>query len=723
MKVNKSTDVFNLMDTNGRREDIINAYEIYLKILQKIKTSADTNWAHFPKSLNQYKFYKLAIEKSKNTFEKHPKFDEFESTLKKHSDVKMAFNNKDEDKLSELLKEYTNLKIKDLDKYIESRARHYTNNLVKIGFTDSKRNISSVGMSYLNNSELSRDKFENLLPIKDGNLIFLRQLMKLKIFTKDYTKSYNPMLMAFNILLNEDKIDKEEFLKLVVMINPCFQITPDEILKNIKDKNSVMKKVEDYNTRLIKKSISSRQSKEFKEIGFSKKKKDLKNFKKFIKSGKKKSDTEIFLKFYLSLIEYKQTKKIDNLYRLYKEHKGVIDNAFTLDNHLFKFDKKKDDCKKFESNNKNNKIFNELELNSDFFTNFYIIYKTTTRINNIKEYSDTFCRLLNASGVVSFENGLVELKYKDLWKELFNEIKLDSLVYEKNEEKKAKKFKLNEGTLNSAFSDNIPISEILGVSNLDTVLKSINKKFKTDPTKEVKETLLNQTDVEFKNFIKKNFSLNTVIEILSLFEDRNNDDKIKNLVDCDASIPTIYEYMVGIAWFYISEDKYNLFESFNLSMDANFKPVIHAGGGEGDIIIDYPNETLMIEATLMNAQAQKRGEWEPVLRHATNLTIDKENKKVKTLFVATELDSNSINIWRNVATVPLESSKKEKNSNKKRLANNVTIMPIKNNELLSFLQKRISSRLLIKEIGESFEKLPRNFDESWRDKIINNFLD
>lgn len=88
------------------------------------------------------------------------------------------------------------------------------------------------------------------------------------------------------------------------------------------------------------------------------------------------------------------------------------------------------------------------------------------------------------------------------------------------------------------------------------------------------------------------------------------------------------------------------------------RPLSHATGGMGDIVINYKNLTLMLEVTLMNSQAQKRGEWEPVLRHATNLTVDEYPKNVITLFIADELDDNTVNIWRAVASVKLKASNK-----------------------------------------------------------------
>ena len=181
--------------------------------------------------------------------------------------------------------------------------------------------------------------------------------------------------------------------------------------------------------------------------------------------------------------------------------------------------------------------------------------------------------------------------------------------------------------------------------------------------------------------------------------------------------PAIYEYITGLAWYYVSDDKdYNLYDSFNLLMNADFRPETHAGGGEGDIVINYTNDVLMLEVTLMNKQAQKRGEWEPVLRHATNLTAINKPKKVRTLFIADELDENTINIWRAVASVPMRPTR---NLNSDTIAENVTIMPIKNEEMCQFLEdEKFSSKKLMSQINKSFEKLKRDFDDSWRDKIL-----
>ena len=118
----------------------------------------------------------------------------------------------------------------------------------------------------------------------------------------------------------------------------------------------------------------------------------------------------------------------------------------------------------------------------------------------------------------------------------------------------------------------------------------------------------------------------------------------------------------------------------------------------------------------MNTQAQKRGEWEPVLRHATNLTISEKPKKVFTFFVADELDNNTINIWKAIASVPLKSSQEIKY--KDITVKNVTIMPIKNKELNEFIVNNISEEIILSTIESSFEVHTNEFDLHWRNKIM-----
>lgn len=703
MQVRKETDVFNLMDTNGRRKDPINAYNIYLSILNDLANSGDSSWDRFPNSLNQYKFYKSAIEASPEIFTRHSKFDEVQHLIDSHSDVKQAFINKDSAQLNKLFKKYKNWNVKaKLDNPIEGRARHYTSNLVKIGFTDKNRKLSSVGLTYLNGYKLAKDAFEELLPIKDGNLIFLRQLMKLKVYTKDYSRSYNPMMMAFYLLLNSGRISQSTLLNLVVLLNPYKPINPEQVLNAAK--NDVTTLSENY--------IDFTQNPSYKKFSNISSQIDEKTFTHYIHNKKSNKNNQIYYNFYLAIRDFQDTGNINAIFDLYSKNTSAIDSAFGSGTHLFNWPRGRKNVTSFYHDNKDNKLLNSTNLNGDI----YLRYLISTRAVSVSEYSDTFRRVLNVSGIVSFDNGIAELMYKDLWNELFSQVNLKSLIFESYDKKQAKQEKINDDNLNSTFRNNISVAKIIGTADVEQVITNIKSKLHIATSEEVKHHLLSEKDKQFKSFVKINFSKDKVLKILKLFEDRTNDELIRKLVESNASVPTIYEYIVGLAWYYISDDSYNLYDSFNLSMNADFRPETHAAGGEGDIVINYSNDILMLEVTLMNKQAQKRGEWEPVLRHTANLTIDSAPKKVRTLFIADELDPNTINIWRAVASVPMRSSQSAKSD---LVANNITIMPIRNEELCTFLRKDISSKLLVQKISSSFEKLNQDFDESWRDKILN----
>lgn len=170
--------VFNLWDTNGRRADVINAFDIYLSILLEENNKENFEWSNFPSSLSQYNFYKHAIESSPDIFKEHPNFD-----LTYREEIK---------KFNEGFKSKLIVKVKPedvvlLDKQIEARARHYSSNLCKFGFANSKRIISNSGKSFLG-IDLKKDELESLLPLTSANIVVLRQLLKLRVYTKNIGK-------------------------------------------------------------------------------------------------------------------------------------------------------------------------------------------------------------------------------------------------------------------------------------------------------------------------------------------------------------------------------------------------------------------------------------------------------------------------------------------------------------------------------------------------------
>ena len=390
-------------------------------------------------------------------------------------------------------------------------------------------------------------------------------------------------------------------------------------------------------------------------------------------------------------MHFKQTKDLRSLQELLKlSNTNSIRQAFNSGTSIFK---SKSSVNEFLEANQNN-IF--LDSNDSLIYSQFISSKKN---NLIKEYRDMTKRTFNLTGIFDFSNGLVNLISSDICNIIFSNVSLagnESLDYEKN--------------LNSPFYQEHTITKILNLKE-DYVLTKLQKLLNTSDISNVVDIVNRRKEKLFREFMYKNFPKEKILQILPLFSERN-DSKIKKMVSESATVPTIFEYIVGIAWFYLSSEKFYITKSLNLTLDGNMLPLTHAAGGEGDIIIDYSKSTLMLEVTLMNKHAQKRGEWEPVLRHATNLTVDKKPIEVITLFIADELDDNTVNIWRAISTVPLKSS------NKDEYAQNVKVFPLNIKNLIYMLQNGQDEQLLLKNIKSSYDEYFRNFDLSWRDEIM-----
>lgn len=196
----KEGQIFNLMDTNGRRNDVINALQGYLTILDDIQNEQKMNWASMPESLAQYEFYRQAIELSPEVFGKHGPYDKLAETLERNKDFATAVQTQDMEWIQKNSFMFQSL-VKQFDLGIEDRARHYTSNLVKLGFTDEGREISPVGELLLDLKKLRKDDLETMLPIDGVNIVYLRQLMKLRLFDTEGERYYSPFNLAIFALL------------------------------------------------------------------------------------------------------------------------------------------------------------------------------------------------------------------------------------------------------------------------------------------------------------------------------------------------------------------------------------------------------------------------------------------------------------------------------------------------------------------------------------------
>lgn len=701
MKI-KEGQIFNLMDTNGRRNDVINALQGYLSILNDVQNIQKMKWASMPESLAQYEFYKQAIALSPDIFSKHGPYDKLLEELENNYEFASAVESKDIDWIQRNSITYPKL-IKQFDLGIEDRARHYTSNLVKLGFTDENREISLVGTLLLDLKKLKKDTLEKMLPIDGVNIVYLRQLMKLRLFDNDKEHFYSPFNLAIFSLLKRHRLSENEFFELVQGLNPYSDFSNIEnYVANYKEGDIVADITIDIPAEL---KTSNRVTETV--------------FRENYKNRKSTTVVDIYWKYYnllFDFVENPNSDTVDRLLAFYENNKAILNKAFGQGQNIFlQKTGERPSVTNFEKQYRN--MF-QGNLNIYLYKQFSL----SKILDQIREYSDTTKRIFKATGIISFDNGFVELAYRELCACIFEEEmirkKISGCIGEELNSYYDSYEEYEEG-INSYFCNVTSLSEILEYYEEDTkkVEDNIRKEFPGMTIKEIPVIVADKRRKEFAEFIDKNYPSEKVKNILALFRDRNNDKKIKNMVSLDATVPTIYEYMVGIAWYYFSGKKIDILGSYNLTLSANFEPLVHAGGGQGDIVIYEKNRVIMLEATLMNASSQKRGEWEPVLRHSINLKVKEESAKtgreVTSFFIADNFDYNTINIWKAVASVPLQSS-----IDKDKFTDNVVIMPINTDELSLLIDKSSEYDEILSKVHKLFEIDKINFDINWRDKFM-----
>jgi len=652
MKLQNKDSVMNLGDTSFRRKNLLDDYKIMLQGI----TEQLEEWS--TKNSSQMTFYQYVAKSGliNDTF--YGDYYSFISDKFKES-IFEKYKNK---------KEVTDYK--SLVKYFileqKKRGRTYTNALVKIGLVDEKRKITAVGEALLD-GDTKQDDIEKLFNLSADNIIFLRQLLKLKVYESEGENYIYPFRMGIYLLSKFDDIPQKEFCTILSLIRAG---KTDEEYREILDKYKLVKSKNMSFGQYVSRYIQEENL----EIKFEEKYRISKEkFEKYFLNRKSKDKIEDYFEFYEISLDFFENRNLEIYKKLEKiSKKDSIKKAFGYNKVPFKFCKT---LKEFFEENKETMF--EAKNIEEFNKLFYELFRDSKNYDLIFEYNDMTIRTFNLSGIISFENGLVNLSYKWLSKNIFSEI-----IGMK---------KLNNEVVKDNFHKNISFSSIF-------------------------EYFSNKIDKDFEKKLEERFSNDKVCSILNLFKNRENDEKISKEVTDNAKIPTIFEYMLAIAWHRISNKEFNLKKSLKLSLDGDGFPLSHAPGGDGDIIAEYSDFDVMLEATLMDKNTQKRGELEPVIRHATNLTIKnmEENKKTYTFFVANELDANVINIFRATSQIQLQSTQ-----NREKYTNGIKIYSLTIDKIIYLLENNINYKYFLNRVFENYSKI-EFIGNNWCEDTWNN---
>lgn len=589
------------------------------------------------------------------------------------------------------------------------RGRTLTNTLVKAGFIDAQRNLREVGRKYLEEDLAPADRIEALLGLSQDNLVYLRQYLKLRIYDNQTDDYFYNFRFAIKFLTRYDDVPEKEFLKIIESIRPSQ--TEEEIREIIDAYGDVAEKRVEFDD-FYKKFFTAtlRLQSELDEVRemFQKEEFTDENFMKYFPNRDSKATSLLYKEYVLALIGLKRNydnsdfEKVKKLSKNDKIKKAFGENRIPL--HL----RKGRTLEEFLEDNKDNPLLSD---------DTYLIYETfifSKHNDLIREYKDMCRRTFQITGLIHFENGIVNLNNKWLFTQLLESMG-ENFTLHGNES-----YAAYEESPESPWYRETTMCESLGITEQtaqDFIIK-LQMKFGAKNLEHLMYIITDRREKEYRDFVEKNFPEEKTIKILHNIVLRKDKDVFKEVTD-NATVPTIYEYIMTIAWYHLSGKKdYMLHKSFQVSLDANKLPLTHRGGGAGDIEILAKEYALLIEVTLMKKNNQRRAELEPVIRHSVNFALENQadKKPVQTLFIANELDNNVMNVFRAMQFVELNGTTKA------GTVDGLNIFSLKTEEVIELLKKKKCGEEVLQIVRDNLDAKPGPIKNHWREPIVDEIL-
>ena len=340
---------------------------------------------------------------------------------------------------------------------------------------------------------------------------------------------------------------------------------------------------------------------------------------------------------------------------------------------------------------------NETELKEVFFKYLHVFKAMAT----LSDYFDLNRRYFNITDTLIFEDHMIKLDMipKYYFKEIIDVLYTETFSRDNNLRADAPL-----ETISEAFK--LDISKVYAALSKDLGI--------TIKSPEQAATYVN--DERYRRFnalIDKKFNDSVLIELLNCFETRD-DKRIEEIVTDEAAIPTIFEYVLGIIWYKVSERQGNILDFMKLSLEANLLPKTHAAGGYADIIYEYeactsyPKHSLLLEATLADGNNQRRMEMEPVSRHLGDYRIRFNNPFDYSLFVSTYLDKNVISDFRYRKIIPYTRDEET--------ITGMKIISMDTDSLKKIIENKVKYKYLY-EVFDKYHEMPLETVD-WHDGMI-----
>jgi hypothetical protein len=558
-------------------------------------------------------------------------------------------------------------------------AREKTAGLVKIGLIDGERRVTAAGRSLLGLSRAGDFKKDNALQIPADSFIYLKQLLK----TSDDRcgAPVRPYVVLAYALAKFGDLSDEEYTYLlplcvdekrtadIIAAIPLIRANEksmDDIIVN------TLLGMDNYKAALAyllkAKTVTADV---IMAIGMN---------RKSGSGGAQGYDLPLF-SLYETLYKIVFKRDADSVVMLLEQTAKIAGNAKAMwRKYLFRtFNRSAVKRDKLAALNDAPILMAKTEkaYRTEFFRLAHLFKAKAT----LADYADLNRRYFQTTDTVIFADGKVQLD--TVPKRWFGEVadELLSIAFSECD----------------ALTDDVSLGEIAPFLEIDTLKlhADLERLFgvKIAGGEDVKEVIKRERYLRFNKLIDERFDRSALVDLLGKFENRE-DAAIRQYVTNNADMPTIFEYVIGIAWYHISGRRGDVLEYMNLSLEADLLPRTHAAGGNADIewhyeqTAAYPKHALLLEATLADSANQRRMEMEPVSRHLGEYILSTGDTNAYCVFASTYLHRNVISDFRNRRTYGYYSDQYE------NAVYGLKILPLATAELRVILERGMSYETL-----------------------------
>ena len=551
-------------------------------------------------------------------------------------------------------------------------AREKTSGLVDIGLITAGRRLTAAGQTLLSVSESNDFTDQNLFRISKDGYIYLKQL--LKTCNPIDGGSVRPYLILVHLLCEFEHLTLEEFTYILPLCtSPAYtermmdgirrirarEITPDDlILSRLMDMDNYAEGLSLFLETPVSEELIC-------EIGMNR---------------KSRAYDKAYYPLYLALYDFYMNGNANAAQDIFLATKQINIGTWWrgyLFNTLSAKAIKKDREKALRPT-----VFDNASSESEFKTDFFRIMHLMKAKATLSDYLDLNRRYIKTTDTVLFEDGTV--RFDIIPKHFFRLIETE--LYEHAYRPCSRLF------------DDCPMEAIAPCLATDetAVLRSVGEELGIPlfSTEEAHRALDDRRYRRLEHLIEARFTDEKLLMLLNYFETRADAD-IRRMVTDNADVPTIFEYVLGILWYKISERKGRILDYMKLSLDADLLPKTHASGGEADIVYEYeateayPAHTMLLEATLADSTNQRRMEMEPVSRHLGQHLIRTGNPHSYCVFATTDLNINVISDFRGRKFIPYYDPK-----DFTKYVTGMKILPLQTSDLKNIILNRMNYQTL-----------------------------